>query len=243
LALALSATGFRQWLLASLVGMAALCTLLTQSRSAIVGMAIGAALVAGLARVGWRTVLSAGLALAVFGYLVSTRLQSQEDLLLRFDRLGVAGEFRPETGLGRLRIARASMQVLANNPLGTGFGSDIASVGRQVGISGLSSHNALLRLGVEMGIPGLLVGLWLVFRQFRSLWEVARQGATPAWRMLGAACVGAAACCWFHNMFHDVLHSGYVWLFFATASAVCLQGIRSPAPGYVQMTARSMARA
>ncbi len=243
LAMTLSSTGIRQWLWAALTGVSTLCTLLTQSRSAITGLMIGAAVVAFFARVRLRTALSAGLALFLFAYVLSTRATHQEHLLSRFDQLGVAAEFQSETGLSRLRIARAALSVFWENPMGTGFGTDLRVVGREMGLSRLSSHNVLLRFAVELGVPGLLAGIWLLFRQVRNLWEVASHGVDPLWRLLSAGCLGAVVCCWFHNMFHDTLHSGYVWLFFATASAVCLHGLQTlPAPE-VRLAPRRLARA
>lgn len=243
LALTLNSSGLRRWLFAALIGVCTLCTLMTQSRSAIGGLVVGSAVVAFLARVRLRTAVSSGLALMLFAYILSTRVTTpEEQILWRFENVGVAAEFRAETGVSRLRIARAALNVFWENPMGVGFGGDIRAVGREMGMPGRSSHNILLRFAVELGIPGLLAGIWLVYRQLRYLWEVARHGTDHGWRLLGSGCLGAAACCWFHNMFHDTLHSGYVWIFFAAASAVCLHGLRSPART-LNVPERGLARA
>lgn len=83
--------------------------------------------------------------------------------------------------LARLCLWETALRAIAHRPL-TGFGPGTGAdaiipyfYGKSAGLSGASTHDTYLRVGVEMGLPGLLVYLalsslaaWMAFGWLRA---------------------------------------------------------------------------
>lgn len=96
---------------------------------------------------------------------------------------------------GRMAIWKRGMRYMANSPI-TGVGvnafpvaegkiSPLAS--RQqlgIGLKWSAAHNSFVQIGAELGIPGLIAFLLLLYRMFSTAWRISRdksnQGPTAA---------------------------------------------------------------
>ncbi|MGH9554405.1 MAG: O-antigen ligase family protein [Terriglobales bacterium] len=228
LALALDTKGWSRWLLGGLTGFSALCTLMTQSRSATVGMAVGVGCVLFFMRRRLRSPLAAALLLVVVASFV-VMIQGSVRQWGRFTQHPVEQEFRTERRKSRAQVFVASVKVFLDHPLGVGFGADDRTVGGELGIAaGMSPHNTLLRWAINAGLIGLIAGIWLMVSQIRNLWRMARDQMASESGRLAAGVLGAVVATWIHNMFHAFLNLSYVWIFFSVASAMVLLRSRSP---------------
>ncbi|MGH9602329.1 MAG: O-antigen ligase family protein [Terriglobales bacterium] len=227
LALVLATRGRQRWLFGALTSASLICAFLTQSRSAVLGVLFGLALVLYATRKARSRAFSVAAALMLCAVALGSSLGTAEQLLWRLNRRGVAAEVQPESSLNRRKILVASLEVLSENPLGVGYGQARRFIGAKLGVTSKSAHNILLGWGVEFGILGLVAGCWLFIRQVRMLAKVAKTSHDNV-GLLAAGCLGAVSATWIHNMFHATLHSGFVWIFFAAASAVCLLSVQVP---------------
>lgn len=128
---------------------------------------------------------------------------------------------------GRWKDFQVAAAVVADHPvLGVGLGQDILALNEARGrATWRSVHNAYLEYAVDLGIPGLLLFVWLLVASFRSTQAVARHAARrPEFAELGIYAVGiqialvafAVAAC-----FHPIAYQFY---FFCVAGlAVALK--------------------
>ncbi|HEY6360298.1 MAG TPA: O-antigen ligase family protein, partial [Vicinamibacterales bacterium] len=77
---------------------------------------------------------------------------------------------RTGSARGRWRDTRVAIGVVAQNPVvGVGIGQDILAMNDERGISTWRRvHNAYLQYGVDLGVPGLLLFVWLHVMCFRT---------------------------------------------------------------------------
>jgi O-antigen ligase len=226
LALTFSTKGLKRGLLGVMTGLNAAGTLLTQSRSAFLGIIIGVALLIYLTEQIKRPRHYVTLALVSLASIISLSITGLGEKV--FERL------KPETTIietedaerhvGRTLTFPVAVEIFLERPWGAGYGQAKHLIGEELGVDARSAHNILLSWTVEFGILGLVVAIWLMFRQVRMLSQVTRHPLNAEWRMLGAGCLGAVMATWIHNMVHATLHSGLVWLFFAIASSVAMLG-------------------
>jgi len=77
-------------------------------------------------------------------------------------------------------MAEAGLNIIAENPLGVGLGGfpSVFPVFRTgtVRPSLVQSHIAYLTVAVELGIPGLLLFLWILWRSLAAAWPDVRGG-------------------------------------------------------------------
>jgi probable O-glycosylation ligase (exosortase A-associated) len=79
---------------------------------------------------------------------------------------------------GRWRDTKVAAGVVARNPLiGVGIGQDVLAMNDERGDTWRRVHNAYLQYGVDLGIPGLLLFVWLHVRSFRTAHAVERRAA------------------------------------------------------------------
>ena len=82
---------------------------------------------------------------------------------------------------GRWRDYQVALGVVASNPiLGAGIGQDVLAMNESRGDDWVSVHNAFLEYAVDLGIPGLVLFIWLFAKCFRSARGVERRPARNA---------------------------------------------------------------
>ncbi|MCI0403371.1 MAG: O-antigen ligase family protein, partial [Acidobacteria bacterium] len=226
LALVLASRGRQRWLVGALTSASLICAFLTQSRSAVLGIILAVALVLYATRKGRSRALSVAAALILCAVALGSSLGTSEQLLWRLGRKRLVAEYQPDSSLNRRKVLGAAVEVLSENPLGVGYGQGRRFIGAKLGVSSKSAHNVLLSWAVEFGVFGIVAGLWLLVQQVRSLAHVTKTSYDST-GLLAAGCLGGVSATWIHNMFHSTLHSGFVWIFFAAASSVCLLRVQS----------------
>lgn len=99
---------------------------------------------------------------------------------------------RTGSAQGRWRDTKVAAGVVARNPLiGVGIGQDVLAMNEERGDTWRRVHNAYLQYGVDLGIPGLLLFVWLHVRSFRTARAAERRAAgSPAHRDLALLAAG-----------------------------------------------------
>ena len=117
-------------------------------------------------------------------------------------------------------------KIVANPIVGAGIGQDILALDRlRARATWRSIHNAYLEYAVDLGLPGLLLFLWLLVATFRSARRVERRASTePALRdlsLLASSVQIALAAFAVAAFFHPIAYQFY---FFCVAGlAVALR--------------------
>lgn len=80
---------------------------------------------------------------------------------------------------------RAAIKQIAFNPLlGTGLGTNVLALNELRGETWTEVHNAYLQYGVDLGLPGMILFIWLVSRSINSMGaarrRLTRQSESPA---------------------------------------------------------------
>jgi probable O-glycosylation ligase (exosortase A-associated) len=93
---------------------------------------------------------------------------------------------------GRWQDTKVAIDVVAKNPLiGVGIGQDVLAMNEERGDTWRQVHNAYLQYGVDLGIPGMLLFVWLHVLCFLTARAVEKRAAgNPAHRDLGLLAVG-----------------------------------------------------
>ena len=138
---------------------------------------------------------------------------------------------------GRWRDLQAATAVIARSPLiGVGIGQDILAMNAQRGDDWTQVHNAYLEYGVDLGVPGLVLFIWLHLLCYRTARAVERRATQdPAHRNLAMLAAGvqiSLVAFFVAAMFHPIAYQFY---FFSIAGlAVALRNIwraeRAPLP-------------
>ena len=127
---------------------------------------------------------------------------------------------------GRWRDTKVAVGVVARNPLtGVGIGQDVLAMNEERGDTWRRVHNAYLQYGVDLGMPGLLLFVWLHVRSFRTARAVERRAAdSPAHRdlaLLAAAVQVSLVAFAVAAMFHPIAYQFY---FFSVAGLAVALG-------------------
>src|SRR5262245_35316422 len=134
---------------------------------------------------------------------------------------------------GRWSDFRVATTIVARNPvLGVGLGQDILALNQARGLTWRSVHNAYLQCAVDLGLPGLLLFLWLLGSSFNSARRAERDAdCHPARRDVSvfAAAVQVALVAFVVGAcFHPIAYQFY---FFCVAGlAVALKHISRATP-------------
>ena len=93
---------------------------------------------------------------------------------------------------GRWADTQVALEVVAKNPIvGVGIGQDVLAMNMERGAEWTQVHNAYLQYGVDLGIPGLLLFVWLHVLCYLTARTVEKRAArNPAHRDLGLLAVG-----------------------------------------------------
>ena len=145
---------------------------LTRSRGAVVGMALGAVVAIFLAPKGYRTKIMAGLLVAGLGglYLADTTFLTRVATINRdVDELDRSAQSRLETW-------KLSVDMLKDHPLGIGPGNFFQFAGRyDARYDGRDAHNTYVRCFTELGIPGFALFLGLILHSIVILKRTMRK--------------------------------------------------------------------
>jgi|GEM_PF-317841 len=166
--------------------------------------------------------------LSTFKHTEEMDEQGQRELVAE----GVVGEevVLEGSSRGRLNIWRGALKIIADFPFwGTGYGTFSTVIpyyapelrGRK-----MDAHNSYLIIAAEMGIPALLLFLWILFL---IIWKTRRLYRTAKDPFLKAMALGFLAGLFgvlMANMFGSRLHheeiSGYFWIL----SALMIRGLQ-----------------
>jgi len=132
---------------------------LTRSRGAIIGIAVGGLASLIFAPKGYRIKIFAGLVVAGMGGLYLT----DQAFLSRVATIDRGDEQWDRSAQSRLETWAFSLQILSDHPFGVGPGNFGQYAGRyNVMYKGRDAHNTYVRCFTELGIPGFLLFLGLI---------------------------------------------------------------------------------
>jgi O-antigen ligase len=99
---------------------------------------------------------------------------------------------RTGSAQGRWRDTKIAAGVVAKNPIiGVGIGQDVLAMNEERADTWRRVHNAYLQYGVDLGIPGMLLFVWLHVLCFRTARAVENRAAgNPAYRDLALLAAG-----------------------------------------------------
>jgi len=208
LSLPLFAWRSRRWGLLLLAGATALvCTailILTQSRGALLAVLLVAGLLVML-RWRWSWVLAAGATLTAFGLYLAGALPSTATL--QAGLASMLGDLSPE---GRIEIwSRAiyTIQDFAFTGVGMGSFTEVVDLLYPLFLQAPGkvghAHNLFLQIAVDLGLPGLIAWLSLLFGVIASAWQLYRFGkrSNDGWTAgLGAGLLGSQCALIIHGL-------------------------------------------
>jgi O-antigen ligase len=146
--------------------------ILTRSRGAVVGLAIGAVAALLLSPKKHRLKILAGLAVAVAGGLYLT----DPGFIERARTINAPEEERDASAQARIDVWRGGARMAAANPMGVGPGNFRHAIGRYAPeYPDRDAHNAFVRCAGELGFPGLILYIAVIGNAFRVLGRVARR--------------------------------------------------------------------
>lgn len=253
--LVLMERSWKRWISAALLPLIVNAVVQSESRGALLGLAAGGLVVfylgAKMDRIKMFAVGLAGLLLVAYFAPGAfwERMLTMQAAVEQTEEIDSSAE-------SRVALARAQLEMAANNPLGTGHrgtavlspmyldqrwltrapGEDPYSVGAR------SSHNSLLSALVEQGIPGFVMFLWLM------LWTVQMIRVVRAHRLrdpedrdkialYGACAAGSLAIVFAAGMFTDYLKTEVqIWMFAILAVLFRVHAPQALAAGREQET-------
>lgn len=144
--------------------------------------------------------------------------------LTRFAETAASDNFSTD----RTQIWRVTLEIIKNNPVfGAGIGAFGVAYTKYDPNSGLErveqAHNDYLQIVADAGIIGLLIGLFFLYRLFKTGWQHAK--TENVFRR--GVVVGALSGCFailVHSVFDFVLHTTAVSLLFLTLVALVAAG-------------------
>lgn len=103
--------------------------------------------------------------------------------LERFASIGnLDKDYNTESSLGRVEIWKRGVQLMKDNPfLGTGVGAyQIAEGSVSQGGKWMTAHNCFIQIGVELGVPALLIFILLLYKVMSLLQRTKEAGVEEA---------------------------------------------------------------
>lgn len=138
--------------------------ILTRSRGALIGLSMGALAAVVISPKAYRKPIAVCLVLAAFGsfYLMDAGFKN------RMMSLASDSVQKESSASGRLDTWKASLNLLADHPLGCGPGNFKQTIGRyDARFAGRDAHSTIVRCWSELGIPGFFFFLYLVYSAIR----------------------------------------------------------------------------
>jgi O-antigen ligase len=219
----------RAWLLAPYLALLAKILLATFSRGAFIGMAL-AGVAAGYLR-GRFFLLGMGLVGA--GLLVAMPQLVPESLAERMSQTTTDTGFSEELDASsqtRLVLWKAAIDMSLESPLlGKGFKAFPRLKGQytETDVPESDNHNMFLYISSQMGIPALLLFLWLLHRTWALGVRVYRAGGEAFGRAIGmggaAMVAGLVAVNMFGSRMVDIGVNAYFWIYLAVLAHLWLE--------------------
>ena len=135
---------------------------------------------------------------------------------------------RTGSAQGRWRDLKVATEIVAKNPItGVGLGQNILALNQERGETWRVVHNVYLQYGVDLGLPGLVMFLWLFAAVFRAAGRVRRASrhdaslAEVGWMAWGVR-VGLVAFA-IAAFFHPVAYQFY--FFFLAGLALAIRNV------------------
>jgi hypothetical protein len=211
--------GWRRWLLVAAMPLLINGLVLTQSRSAFLGLAAGGLVLWNLKPVARRKVFYAFAVLA----LVLGGMLAHELFWKRMTTVVTAVESIErvdQSAASRVAVFKAQVEMAKAHPMGTGHRGTLALSKQYLtdenltylddgtGRRGRSSHNTIMSILVEQGLPGMAVfaglGLWFIGAMAR-LRSLARAGTDDFASITGAGIAAALAAVVVSGLFVDYI--------------------------------------
>lgn len=212
-ALILTQTGWRRWSVIAIVPFIANCIVQTQSRGAFLGGASGGLVYFYLAPKQHRKYFAI---LGVMGIcvLLAYAPAGYWDRMYSLNKMAENTENMDSSAESRLVIAKKQLEMFAAHPLGLGFDttnflSTSYLEGRWLSESGgRSSHNTLLAVLTDQGLPGITIALVMIFSMVRLALHLRRAISDihdPFLMSMLAAICGSLAVSFTAGIFTDYL--------------------------------------
>jgi putative inorganic carbon (HCO3(-)) transporter len=127
-----------------------------------------------------------------------------------------------ETSGGRITIWKTVVPVIMEHPVfGVGYGNIRAATHMSLGVY-KTGHNLFLEVAAEMGIPGLLVLLWIFGGGWRLASKLTKRGGRTA--VLGRSYHGVLICLLVVNLFGQrFLNYSIAGFFFLLSGLIVLE--------------------
>ncbi len=205
------------WGLISAACLAAL--LMSQSRSAIIGVTIGLSVMGAFAirRKFVRTKFI--FPLVILGFAVSMTIMVNDFLGPLKSRFSLAYQVPNTEGNpneNRLIYWKTAMNLAIENPLGSGSGAP-GLLGGSLGYESKGAHNAFVGFLIQYGILGFIGLSWLAINMLKTLLRSARHAQKRERQLYLYFLLASLIGFWIHNLAHSILHWAIVWIFFASA--------------------------
>lgn len=155
-------------------GFAANAIVLTRSRGAVVGLAIGGLTALIMAPKRLRPYIIIGLILAAAGfyYLTDERFLSRSTTILATE------EERDSSAEARIEVAKAGLRMWRDRPFGVGAGNFYQTIGYYLPhLAGRDAHNTYVRCLTELGAQGFAVFGLIIVSAFLTLRRVRKTAA------------------------------------------------------------------
>lgn len=157
-------------LVAGVFGMNAI--VLTRSRGAVVGLAVGGLVAACLSPKKYRLKIIVILVVAGLGGLHLADPQFIE----RMSTITRSQDQRDTSAQSRFDLWSAAMKMIADHPAGVGVGNFYQNIGRyNRNLAGKDAHNTYVRCAAELGLQGLTVFGLLIFNAIWMLLRIRRR--------------------------------------------------------------------
>ena len=213
-----SERGLRRWVLAAVALMGTLTVILTKSRGGFIALAVVGLIV--LAKVPSRIpFLRAGFVLAavlIFGLLAPSSYWQRISSIWGGEDSTADGYLAGGFETARWQIWKNGLILIASRPiLGVGGGAFVVAEGSlHKGGKWNAPHSSFIQIAAELGLPGLGVFLFLLYRGLRNCRRVIR--ATPRSRSLAGyfwAAHGLEASIWGYIVAGSALSQAYSEIF------------------------------
>ena len=202
----------------------AVAVILTFSRAGFLSLA-AIAILALFALIRRQPLVALAVAVALF---VTVPLVLPEGYLQRVATVTDIEADRTGSAQGRWRDLKVATTIVAKNPVtGVGLGQNVLALNKERGETWRVVHNVYLQYGVDLGLPGLVLFLWLFFAVFRNAGRVkraakkdpvAREIGWMAWGVrVGLVAFAIAA------FFHPVAYQFY--FFFLAGLALAIRNV------------------
>lgn len=206
-------------------GFAANAVILTRSRGALLGLAVGMLVAFIFSSPRHRKIIVVGLLAAGLGIFNL----SDEAFIERSTTITREADERDASASSRLEIWEGGLKMLADHPLlGVGPGNFYQYIGSYQPLHpGRDAHNTLVRCAGELGLVGLSIFVWLVFNAFRILRQCIRDASlfppdiAKDFQLMSLGYMAALFAMLGYGMTGTLIYTEYLW--WMLILPVCMQ--------------------